>query len=935
MFPPDPAAASAINWKDGYFVINGKPTFLTSGEMHYARIPRELWRDRIWRSKQMGFNCMQMYVFWNASEPKEGQWDFTDNVDLDAWLTMVQEAGMYAVVRVGPYSCAEWEHGGFPAWLTVKPGMTLRDSGPDFEKYSDAHLAQVEKIVAKHQINHGGSVLMVQLENEHPRGWGTDNKSPYLNHLLDEARKNGLEIPMFFSGQHHGGEPSGDGPYKVEGSPWYTTEFWTGWIGRYGDMAPGMLNEKVAGTWKIIAFGGGGYDYYMVHGGTNFGYSGTDNTDATYDYSAPIGETGQFHNLYYPARRAAWFARSFNDLLTGSHNDPTLAKADLPSLRVTIRTNPDAGSIVFIDKFSKKGEKPGAPEIPPTADAYQAPSEARGIYSTQLAVGAVTLPHQGKINVIPSEPRTVLLNIPWTNNAAFDSVCCNVLLRQTIGDTDYWVCYGPAGDSGEINLKFKQPSPTPAQIDFTFPTDLTYREIDLDSGDQHHAKVLVMNKELTNKTWFANGKLYVGPAFVTEDGSLEFPPAGGQATIYTAGGKSQVTAPAFTPADLPALTNWTWRDATTEAAADFPTTGWSQSRGPLAMGSDGFQNRYGWYRTTLHRDTAGPVNLYLAGSSGQFVTFLNGQPSDLKHLDCKAGDNSLAIFTKISPRVKLYGFTGPVLPDSYRGIWGNMTTDEPKKMDVAWKSFKGDGTADEFAKPDFNDSAWQPVDPGGKLTIEHGPSWVRGTFNVTPDDLDSFIISSRFANADTVPYLNGTQLDYTMMQDVSKILVPGRNVIAFRLSSWKGDTGTLKLSLGHNSPLEKATWYFHGGLTDLDETAIVGRVLNWPEFLSHSPWQTGAPATPNIPTLWRTTFTYHPPANGHETMGLGTNGLKTGHAWLNGHNLGECPQKVPLYMPECWLKDGDNDLVVFDVYGSRPDKVALSRFEAFSLTKGP
>ena len=119
IFPSEPAAEKMIAWKDGYFIINGKPTFISSGEMHYSRIPRELWRDRIWRAKQLGFNCVQMYVFWNATEGKEGQWDFTDNLDLDAWLTMIQDAGMYAIVRVGPYSCAEWDDGGLPAWLAI------------------------------------------------------------------------------------------------------------------------------------------------------------------------------------------------------------------------------------------------------------------------------------------------------------------------------------------------------------------------------------------------------------------------------------------------------------------------------------------------------------------------------------------------------------------------------------------------------------------------------------------------------------------------------------------------------------------------------------------------------------------------------------------------------------------------------------------------
>ena len=169
----------------------------------------------------MGLNCVQMYVFWNATEGKEGVWDWSDNLDLDAFLTMVQDAGMYAIVRVGPYSCAEWDDGGFPAWLMVKPGMTLRDSGADFDKYAFRHIDEVEKIVAKHQINHGGNVILTQLENEHPHGWGTEDTDPYLHHLVDQARANGLEIPVFLSGLHHGAEPSGWKPYDPGVSPWF------------------------------------------------------------------------------------------------------------------------------------------------------------------------------------------------------------------------------------------------------------------------------------------------------------------------------------------------------------------------------------------------------------------------------------------------------------------------------------------------------------------------------------------------------------------------------------------------------------------------------------------------------------------------------------------------------------------------------------------
>ena len=312
--------------------------------------------------KMMGFNAVQSYIFWNASEPKEGRWDFSDNNDLDAWLSLLEEMNMYALPRVGPYSCAEWELGGYPAWLTVKPGMIDRELGPSVA-YSDPHLDIVEKIVAKHQLNHGGGVFMVQLENEHPHGWGTQVIDPYLKYLDDQAARNGIEVPTFNSGLRHRSDPtaSDEAPFPVDPSPWYTTEFWTGYIGKptatwtNGDLVKGALDGKIHGTWKIIAFGGAGYNYYMGHGGTNFGYSGDgEPPGVSYDYSAPVGEAGQLHNLYFPARRAAYFARSFTPLLTGSHNDPTLAACDQPALRVTARTNPTQGSFAMVDNFQRK-----------------------------------------------------------------------------------------------------------------------------------------------------------------------------------------------------------------------------------------------------------------------------------------------------------------------------------------------------------------------------------------------------------------------------------------------------------------------------------------------------------------------------------------------------------------------------------------------------
>ncbi len=938
IFPPEPAAQKAIHWENGYFVVNGQPTFINSGSIHYARVPRELWEDRIWRLKQMGFNCAQSYVFWNATEPREGQWNLTDNLDLNAWLSTLQKMGMYALVRPGPYACAEWEEGGYPAWLSIKPGMVQREMGPVLA-YSDPYMDKMEEIVARHQVNRGGNVFLLQLENEHSRGWGTQVDDPYLQYLDDQARRNGIEIPMFNSGLHHSHDPSGETPFPPGASPWYSTEFWTGWIGKYGEMPPGTQAEKTRGSWKAIAFGGAGYNYYMAHGGTNFGYSG-DSSATSYDYSAPIGEAGQLRGFYFLARRAALFAQSFTPLLTGSHNDPNFAKSDLPQLRVTTRTNPGGGSIVFVDHFQRK-DAPVAP-IAPEAGAYHAPkADPDAVLEAHVTAGGMTFPRKGTLKVGPLEPRTILVNLPWADGAVFESVCTNVLLRKTIGTVDYWVCYGAAGDAGEITLKRKSAAGAPTPIEFTYPTDASVKEIDLDSGGGHHGKLLVMNTEMTNRTWLAGDKLYTGPAFVLADGGIEFAPEGGTATIYSATGKSQVTQPPVAPPALPALAGWLWRDAAVERVARADAAGWLKSEGPQPMESyDGFQNRYGWYHTTLRREVAGPVSLRFAGSSGTPVAFLNGQPANLDELPAKAGDNRLDILVKAGARPKST-YNGPVGKKNARGLWGGVSEDKaPAPLDVAWKRWTKparDAKAEEIAQPGYDDSTWQAVDPATlttKLQASRGSSWYRGTFTVAAGQLDSLLETPAFGRATINVYLNGKLLD-DRIADVSKILVPGKNTVLLEIQSRLGeDTGMIVLSLWHSSPLTRGTWYFRSGLDHLDETEVIGRVTNWSAFLTAAPWQTGEPALPHAPAFWKCTFTYQRPAGLKETLGLLTDGLKAGHVWLNGHNLGESPQPVPMYLPECWLRDGPNDLVVFDLQGATPAQLQLSRYEAFSIVSG-
>lgn len=110
----------------GHFLVDGKPFQIISGEIHYTRIPRAYWKDRLAKLKAMGLNTVTTYVFWNAHEATPGHYDFTGENDIAEFIREAQQAGLYVILRPGPYVCAEWELGGYPAWLLKDRSILLR-----------------------------------------------------------------------------------------------------------------------------------------------------------------------------------------------------------------------------------------------------------------------------------------------------------------------------------------------------------------------------------------------------------------------------------------------------------------------------------------------------------------------------------------------------------------------------------------------------------------------------------------------------------------------------------------------------------------------------------------------------------------------------------------------------------------------------------------
>ncbi|MBI5084529.1 MAG: beta-galactosidase, partial [Acidobacteria bacterium] len=236
------------------FNLDGKPFVIRSGEMHYARIPREYWRDRMKKMRAMGLNTLCMYSFWNMHEPRPGEFDFSGNLDLAAFIRTAQEEGLWVLVRPGPYSCAEWEFGGFPSWLWEAPDIQVRTTDPRFlsaaSRYIKALLAQVAPL----QITRGGPVIMLQVENEYG-SFGKDKN--YLNAIRKMIVGAGIDVTLYTSDGslpymlqggtlpdlpsvvNFGGAPQGEFANFAkfrQGVPLMCGEYWVGWFDHWGEQ---------------------------------------------------------------------------------------------------------------------------------------------------------------------------------------------------------------------------------------------------------------------------------------------------------------------------------------------------------------------------------------------------------------------------------------------------------------------------------------------------------------------------------------------------------------------------------------------------------------------------------------------------------------------------------------------------------------------------
>ena len=313
--------------KDGDFYLNGKATPIYSGEMHYSRIPHEYWRHRLQMMKGMGLNTVATYVFWNWHETEPGKWDFEGDKNLAEYIKIAGEEDMMVILRPGPYVCAEWEFGGYPWWLQNIEGMEIRRDNEQFLKHTKLYIERLFKEVGHLQCTNGGPIIMVQCENEFGSYVSQRKDIPLEEHRAYNAKIKqqladaGFNVTLFTSdgswlfegGSTPGALPTANGENNIENlkkvvneyhdgkGPYMVAEFYPGWLSHWAEPFPQISASRIAKQTEEYIKNNVSFNFYMVHGGTNFAFTAGANYDkrrdiqpdlTSYDYDAPISEAG-------------------------------------------------------------------------------------------------------------------------------------------------------------------------------------------------------------------------------------------------------------------------------------------------------------------------------------------------------------------------------------------------------------------------------------------------------------------------------------------------------------------------------------------------------------------------------------------------------------------------------------------------------------------
>ena len=489
---PAGGARHTVSFDKYSLELDGKRTWIWSGEFHYFRLPSpDLWRDVLQKMKAEGYNAVSLYFDWAYHSPKPGVYDFTGVRDIDKLLDIAQQVGLYVIARPGPYINAETNGGGFPGWLTTQAGKARSDA-PDYLAAAEDWLHHVDAILARHQYTDGtGPVILYQIENE-LAATGTSQRN-YMQDLYDTVRGDGITVPIFSNDKGRNGiwVPSGSGvPGTVDGpTDLYAFDGYPGGS-CHTDGTPG--SPSTAPDWGIwgpggakggasaspntpgftAEFGGGWFDYwgshgtydctavregpgyervfygtnianrlsvqniYMSFGGTSWGWLPAPVVYTSYDYGAAIDEARQLRPKATTMKELGLMVQSVAPL-TKLDRGELLHPSD--AVRVYDDVNPDTGTHVFVAVHD--------PSNATTNDTFTLPIDT--------ADGSYEVPQQGTLRLDGQTSKILLADYDiGQSHLVYSS--SQLMTQLDRPDGDLALLYAPKGEDGETVLRYGQ-----------------------------------------------------------------------------------------------------------------------------------------------------------------------------------------------------------------------------------------------------------------------------------------------------------------------------------------------------------------------------------------------------------------------------------------------------------------------------------------------
>jgi beta-galactosidase GanA len=702
-----------ITWDKHSLMFDGRRKMIWGGEIHPFRLPSpDLWRDVLQKMKAMGMNTVSFYFDWGYHTARPGEYDFTGIRNMERAIAMAEELDMYVIMRVGPYVNAELTRGGFPGWLARQQAVARTDA-PDYIRAADEWLAQVNAIVARHQLTDGGGkVIAYQLENELSQT--TDTHLRYMRYLHDKARADGITVPLFhnsagrlpnwtppdssapfavpgpvdlyaFDGYPGGGctntrspgkpntvpnwgmygemPPAGAaGPVKIGAlaspkTPGFAAEIGGGWFDFWGSVGSYECTAQRIGSSYTRVFYGSSlvnalsiHTVYMLYGGTSWGWSPASVVYTSYDYGAAIDEGRGLREKALTLKQMGHFVQAAEGLLAKMDKAEPL-KASSERIRLYHNISPDTGARLIYAQH--------VPSDATTSDPFS--------FALKLKAGSYTVPQQGRLALNGHDAKLLLADYALERqHLVYTTSDTQTHLRQ--GARDLALLYGRAGEDGETVLRYAKAP-----------------------------KVDVLRGQVAHAYDAARGDLRLNYVH------------------------KELAVVRITPPDGAPLLLLLADDAVGRQMWKVDT-----AHGPVLLRSPGLVRSAAWRQGVLavEGDSAAPSSLELwAGRAVAGVRF-NGQA-----LKVPAGSDGR------DGHVVASGIAGPApyqLPDLMALPWGRRL-DSPE------------------ARPDFDDSLWRKADlavsaattatqpPQGQPVLamsdygfHHGDVWYRGRFELAP-----------------------------------------------------------------------------------------------------------------------------------------------------------------------------------------------------------